>query len=340
MSERTASSAERENLMSIPLIQSMKRAAGYGSVHDVPQLAAGFTDVFESYLVPAGDLTLHAVIGGQGAPLLLLGGWPQNWFAWRHLMLPLARSFTVIAVDPRGVGLSDKPATGFDSKTLAADMFALMDALGFERFAMAGHDIGMWTGFAMAYDQPGRIDRIALGEALIPGVSDSPPLLPDERWLSDFLWHFNFNRAREVNERLVEGRESIYFGHQFATKAGSPDAVPAYARAFYIEQLRRDPNALRASFDYYRAIDESIPQNRERARSAKLTLPVLAFAGELACGGSVEAELRTVADNVQSVIIAGSGHYPAEEKPEAMLEALQAFFAPYADGEHDAMLYL
>lgn len=324
--------------MNNPLIQSMKRAAGYGSVHDVPQLAAGFTDVFESYLVPAGGLTLHAVVGGRGAPLLLLGGWPQNWFAWRYLMLPLARSFTVIAVDPRGVGLSDKPETGYDSKTLAADMFALMDALGFERFAMVGHDIGMWTGFAMAYDQPGRIDRIALGEALIPGVSDSPPLLSDERWLSDFLWHFNFNRAREVNERLVEGRESIYFGHQFATKAGSPDAVPAYARAFYIEQLRRDPNALRASFDYYRAIDESIPQNRERARSAKLTLPVLAFAGELACGGSVEAELRTVADNVQSVIIPGSGHYPAEEKPEATLEALQAFLAPYADATKDAKI--
>jgi len=192
-----------------------------------------------------------------------------------------------------------------------------------------GHDIGMWTGFAMAHDQPGRIERIALGEALIPGISESPPLLPEGRWLSDFLWHFNFNRARDVNERLVEGREEIYFGHQFATKAGSPDGVPAYAQAFYIEQLRRSPEALRASFDYYRALDESIPQNQERARQRRLTSPVLAFAGELACGGSVEAELKTVADNVRSVIIAGSGHYPAEEKPAATLEALQAFFAPY-----------
>lgn len=142
-------------------------------------------------------------------------------------------------------------------------------------------DIGMWTGYAMAHDQSARIECIALGEALIPGVSASPPLLPDQRWLSDFLWHFNFNRALGINEQLVSGREEFYFGHQFATKAGSPEAVPRYAVDFYIEQLKRDPQALRASFDYYRAIDQSIPQNQER-KATRLTLPVLAFSGALA----------------------------------------------------------
>ena len=296
----------------------------FGSVHGAPSLPEGFAEVFDSYIVPSGDLNLHAVIGGEGPPLLLLGGWPQNWYAWRYLMLPLARSFTVIAVDPRGVGLSDKPLDGYDSRSLAADMFALMDTLGFDKFKMAGHDIGMWTGFAMAHDQPGRIERIALGEALIPGISASPPLLPDDRWLSDFLWHFNFNRALGVNEVLVQGREEIYFGHQFATKSGSPEAIAKHARDFYIEQLR-NPDALRASFDYYRAIDASIPQNRERMQR-RLTLPVLAFSGELACGGSVEPELRSVCDDVVSIIIPGSGHYPAEERPAALIAALQGFF--------------
>jgi pimeloyl-ACP methyl ester carboxylesterase len=305
------------------------RAGGFGSVHDVPQLPAGFTAFFESWLIDANGLRLHAVIGGNGPPLLLLAGWPQNWFAWRHLMMPLAERFTVVAVDPRGVGLSDKPTAGYDSDTLASDMFALMSALGHDRFAMVGHDIGMWTGYGMAADQPDRIARIALGEAIIPGLSPSPPLLSDDRWLSDFLWHFNFNRALDINERLVEGREEIYFGHQFATKAGTPEAVAADARAFYIEQLKRDPEALRASFDYYRAIDQSIPQNRGRM-ARKLTLPILSFAGALACGDSVEKELRSVATDVQSVIIAGSGHYPAEEKPAELLAALQQFLAPYA----------
>lgn len=302
---------------------------GFGSVHDVPRLPAGFRDVFNSYLVDTGGVRLHAVVGGEGRPLLLLGGWPQNWFAWRYLMLPLSKRFTVIAVDPRGVGLSDKPVDGYDADSLAADMFALMDALGHQRFAMVGYDIGAWTGYAMAADHPERIERIALGEAIVPGLSPSPPLLSDDRRTSDFLWHFNFNRALGINERLVEGREDLYFGYQFATKAGTPDAVPAYAREFYIEQLRRMPGALRASFDYYRAIDQSIPLYRRRT-ATKLRLPVLAFAGALACGDMVERELRSVADAVESVIIPLCGHYPAEEQPEALLAAFEAFFAPFA----------
>jgi len=313
------------------VVPGMQRATGFGSVHHVPQLPTGFTDVFESWYVEANGIRLHAVIGGEGRPLLLLAGWPQNWFAWCYLMLPLAKQYCVIAVDPRGVGLSDKATTGYDSKTLAIDMFALMAALGHKHFAMVGHDIGMWTGYAMAADQPGRIKRIALGEAIIPGVSPSPPLLSDDRRLSDLLWHFNFNRALEVNERLVEGREEIYFGHQFATKAGSPEAVPTYARGFYIDQLKHDREALRASFDYYRAIDQSIPQNRERMKT-KVTIPMLAFSEALASGDSVEKELRSVGTNVQSVIIEGSGHYPAEEKPEVLLKVLQSFFSPYAAG--------
>lgn len=86
-----------------------------------------------------------------------------------------------------------------------------MTALGWERFAMVGHDCGMWVGYAMAADQPERIARIALGEAIIPGVAVSPPLIPDERPLNDFLWHNNFCRLRAVTEELVVGREDIFF---------------------------------------------------------------------------------------------------------------------------------
>lgn len=204
-------------------------------------------------------------------------------------------------------------------------MFALMDALGHARFCMVGHDVGLWVGYAMAADRPDRIERIALGEAIIPGLSPSPPLLSDDRWTSDFLWHFNFNRALDINERLVEGREELYFGYQFDTKAGSPSAFPAYGRAFYIEMLRRVPGALKASFDYYRAIDASIPEYRRR-KANKVSVPVLAFSGALACGDMVADELRTVATDVTAVVIPDCGHYVAEEQPAALLTALQSFF--------------
>jgi pimeloyl-ACP methyl ester carboxylesterase len=310
-------------------VANAQRASGFGSVHDVPKLAEGFTDVFDSWWAEANGVRLHAVIGGAGPPLLMLSGWPQNWFAWRHLMLPLARQFTVVAADPRGVGLSEATQDGYDCSTLAADMLALMAVLGHEHFAVAGHDIGAWIAYAMVVDRPDRIDRVALGEAIIPGVSPSPPLLARDRRLSEFLWHFNFNRALYVNERLVEGREEIYFGHQFATKAGWPGALPAYARDFYVAQIKRSSDALRASFEFYRALDKSIEQNRERSKTA-LRLPILAYSGALAFADTITAGLRSLGTNVQSFVVEGSGHYPAEEKPDALLQAFESFFRPYA----------
>ncbi|EME00458.1 MULTISPECIES: alpha/beta hydrolase [Pseudomonadota] len=299
--------------------------SGFGSVSNVPRLPEGFANVFQSHSVDTGKLRLHAVIGGEGEPLLLHCGWPQSWYAWRYLMLPLARHFKVIAVDPRGLGISDKPVDGFDVDTLAADMFELMDVLGHERFALAGHDIGVMVGYAMAALQPQRLTRLALGEGTIPGASPSPELIPDNRILSDFLWHFNFNRALEVNERLVQGREDVYFNYQFASKAGSPDGVPKYARDFYIELLRRVPGTLTSSFNYYRAIDQTIPQVRVHMAN-KVQVPVLAFAGALACGPMVENEQRNLASDVQATIIPDCGHFPAEEQPEALLAILLDFF--------------
>lgn len=299
--------------------------SGYGSVTDVPRLPEGFTNTFKSYRIDTGKIRLHAVIGGSGEPLLLHIGWPQCWFAWRYLMLPLSKHYRVIAVDHRGFGLSDRPGDGFDVNTLAEDMFGLMDTLGHDRFIMAGHDIGVMVGYVMAATRPERIRRIALGEGTIPGASPSPELVPDDRRMSDFLWHFNFNRALDINERLVEGREDLYFNYQFATKAGSAEAVPKYARDFYIEILRRVPGTLKASFDYYRAIDETIPQVR-RHMETKVSVPIFTFAGALACGPIVENEFRNLATNVESIIIPECGHFPAEEQPEALLAALIDFF--------------
>lgn len=299
--------------------------SGFGTVSNVPRLPEGFADVFKSYSIDTGKISLHAVIGGEGEPLLLHCGWPQNWYAWRYLMLPLSQHFKVIAVDSRGLGISDKPADGFDVDTLADDMFNLMDTLGHEKFMMAGHDIGVMVGYAMAASRPERIKRIALGEGTIPGASSSPELVPSNGMLNEFLWHFAFNRVNDVNERLVEGREDIYFNYQFASKAGSPEAVPKYARDFYIELLRRVPGTLKCSFEYYRAIDSTIPQVLKHMHS-KVSVPVLAFAGALACGPMVENELRTLAANVESLIIPESGHFPAEEQPEALLSALVSFF--------------
>jgi pimeloyl-ACP methyl ester carboxylesterase len=149
---------------------------GPGSVSGAPNLPAGFTAVFTSRYVDAGEVRLHAVTGGHGPPLLLVHGWPQTWYAWRMLMPALAWDFFVVAVDQRGIGLSGKPSGGYDTATLAADLVALMDSLGHHQFALYGTDVGMPIAYALAADHPDRVDRLVVSEAPLPGVSPSPPL--------------------------------------------------------------------------------------------------------------------------------------------------------------------
>src|SRR4029079_3320951 len=108
----------------------------FGSVSNSPRLPRGFAATFQSRFIDANGIRQHAVIGGDGPPLLLVHGWPENWYAWRYVMPQLAKSYTVIAVDQRGIGLTEKVRTGYDTANLARDLAALMTKLGYERFAV------------------------------------------------------------------------------------------------------------------------------------------------------------------------------------------------------------
>jgi len=300
---------------------------GPGSVTGTPGLPDGFAGTFTSQYVDTGGLRQHVVTGGDGPPLLLVHGWPQTWYAWRLVMPALARDFSVIAPDQRGTGLTGRPQDGYDTGTLAADLVALMDALGHQRFAVAGHDTGMWVVYALAADHPDRVDRLAVAETPLPGVSPSPPLFANAH-LNNALWHFAFNRLATVNDQLAAGREEIYFGWQFATKAARP--LPDYAVRHYVATLAASPDALHASFAIYRALDATIAQNQQRM-TRRLTLPVLAIGGEHSLGEQVAATMKLAADDVQTLVVPGCAHWVAEETPEETVAALTAFLAPYRD---------
>src|SRR5918993_3293466 len=233
---------------------------GPGSVSGAPNLPEGFTDTFTSHYIDTDEVRHHAVIGGEGPPLLLVHGWPENWYAWRLLMPALARDFQVIAVDQRGIGLTDKPQDGYDTGTLAGDLVALMDALGHERFAVVGHDTGLIISYALAADHPERIARLVVAEVPgSPGAAPSPPVFVPGP-INDRLWHLPFNRLEKINEQLVEGREDIFFGWEFDAAARKlPDEVISY----YVGLLS-DPDALRGSFGFYRALDATIAQDGQR----------------------------------------------------------------------------
>ncbi|GAA1619375.1 alpha/beta hydrolase [Kribbella sancticallisti] len=301
---------------------------GAGSVSGAPHLPAGFRDTFTSRYVDANGIRQHVVIGGDGPPLLLVHGWPQTWYAWRLIMPTLAKHFTVIAADQRGIGLSSKPADGYDSGTLADDLVALMDALGHQRFALYGTDVGFPIAYALAADHRERVARLVVSEAILPGVGNPLPLLVDPG-RNERLWHIQFNRTAEVNERLVKGREDIYFGNEFHVAAAKP--LPRYAVDYYIRMLRSDPHALRGSFGWYRALDVTIPQNEQRMTN-RLTLPVLAIGGEFNTRDGIGITMKMTADDVQTLILPGSGHWVAEESPTELLAALAQFLAPYRRG--------
>jgi len=312
------------------LSTQLPTAEGRGSVTGVPSLPDGFADTFTSRFVEVGELRLHAVIGGEGPPLLLVHGWPETWYAWRMVMPALARDFEVVAVDQRGIGLSDKPHDGYDIGTLAGDLVGLMDDLGHEKFALYGTDTGMPIAHALAADHPERVERLVVSEAFLPGIASALPLFVPPV-LNARLWHLMFNQLPgEVNEALVRGREEVFFGAEFAASAGTrklPDEVVSY----YVERLAADPEALRGSFEFYRAISTSAAQNEGR-KSVRLTMPVLAMGGEESGGENAANAMKLVADDVQTVVLAGSGHWVAEQAPEQLLEALTAFLAPYRDG--------
>jgi pimeloyl-ACP methyl ester carboxylesterase len=297
-------------------------------VSGAPNLPSGFTDTFASHHVDTGDVRLHAVIGGEGPPLLLIHGWPGSWYYWRLVMPALARDFEVIAVDQRGIGLSDKPEQGYDTGTLAGDLVGLMDALDHEQFAVVGVDTGLLIAYALAADYRDRVVRLAVGEAPLPGVSPpSPLILPDP--LVDRLWHIPFNQLQETNEKLVRGREDVFFGAEFSASAGT-NKLPEYAVKYYVDGLASSPEALHGCFQLYRAFSATAAQNEAR-KTHRLPMPVLAMGGAESSGAMVAETMALTADDVQSLVIPGIGHWLAEQAPDALVDALTEFLGPYRD---------
>jgi pimeloyl-ACP methyl ester carboxylesterase len=207
-----------------------------------------------------------------------------------------------------------------------------MDALGHEQFAVVGVDTGMLIGYALAADHPDRVVRLAVGEAPLPGITPPTPLiLPDP--VVDRLWHIPFNQLEETNEKLVRGREDVFFGAEFSASAGTKKLSDDNVK-YYVDGLASSPEALHGSFQLYRAFGATAAQNVER-KNRGLPMPVLAMGGAESSGSMPAETMKLAADDVQSLVIPGVGHWLAEQAPDELVAALTEFLAPYRDGEPD-----
>ncbi|MCU7647173.1 alpha/beta fold hydrolase [Pseudomonas piscis] len=268
---------------------------------------------------------IHCVSAGSGRPVLLIPGWPQTWYAWREVIQALAaRGFQAIAVDPPGTGQSDRPEHGYDTGAVADVLHRVMEQLGFERYSVVGHDVGMWVAYALASDRPEAVERLALTEAVIPGLAEAPPIFV-EPGQNIFLWHFMFNQLRDLPEALIAGRERVYLNYIFDKWSHRRDAV---ATEEYI-QAYAAPGGLRAGFAYYRAIPETVRQNQQRAERM-LDMPVLAIGAEHATNDAPLLTLQGRASNLRGAIVPDCGHFIMEEAPEAFLAHLLPFLEEQA----------
>ncbi|MEV0072894.1 MULTISPECIES: alpha/beta fold hydrolase [unclassified Amycolatopsis] len=270
-----------------------------------------------------GDVRLHYVTAGHGEPVVLLHGWPQTWFCWRHVLPLLAGDFTIVAPDLRGLGDSSRRAGGYDTRTVASDIDRLMrEELRAERFHVMGHDWGGLVAYALAAHFPGPVRTLTIVDVAIPG-DGSPGINQGGR-----RWHHEFHRTPGLPEALIAGREELYLGWFYDHYGHRADVITAEDRVEYLRTYTR-PETLSAGFEYYRAIDQDARDNAARAAEQRVDVPVLAVGGASGWGrgAEVEASVSRLADDVTGAVVAEAGHWVPEEQPGELVRLFREFTA-------------
>jgi haloacetate dehalogenase len=295
------------------------------------QVFDGFRTVDVSVSSDAGSVTVHARVGGNGSPVLLLHGFPQTHVMWHGVAVDLARSHTLVAADLRGYGDSSRPLSGADHagysfRAMAADQHALMAALGHERYAVVGHDRGARVAHRLALDAPDAVVRAALLDILpTTHVYDSA----DRRLATAYYHWFFFIQPAPVPERLIAG-DPVGYLHSLLGAWGSGlevfdrSALAEYERSF------ADPEVRHAMLEDYRAgasVDYELDAT-DAAAGHRVEAPLLVLWGARSVVGTGPddplAVWRSRAREVSGFSV-DAGHFLVEERPAETLAALRTF---------------
>jgi pimeloyl-ACP methyl ester carboxylesterase/quercetin dioxygenase-like cupin family protein len=289
----------------------------FGSIGTWAQSAPSLPSSFQSRTITTSDGTnIYVRFGGTGPVVVLLHGYAENSDSWAPLADDLMKDHTVVVPDLRGIGHSSIPAGGYDKKTQAGDVRAVVTALGYDRTFVVAHDIGNMVAYAYASMFPDKVERLVVMDAPIPGIGPWNQIL-----LIPGVWHFNFHGPDA--ERLVDGRERIYFDRiwdDFSANPGEPDAA---TRVSFTASYTR-PGGMRAGFAQFAAFSQDAKDN-EVFEKTKLSMPVLAVGGEKSFGAMQAEIMRAVATNVQQAVILGSGHWLLEEQPTQTVAVVRKF---------------
>jgi len=275
-----------------------------------------FPASFHTQDIQTDGATIHVRVGGKGPAVVLLHGFGDTGDMWAPLAANLARDHTVVVPDLRGMGLSSHPEGGYDKKTQAADIRAVLTRLHIDHAVVVGHDIGTMVAYAYATRYPDKTDRLVVMDAPVPGIAPW-----DQIVRSPLLWHFDLGGPDM--ERLVAGRERIYLDRFWNDFAGDPAKIDEAERQHYAELYAR-PGAMHSAFAQFRSIRQDAEDNNA-STGAKLAMPVLAIGGEKSFGANEAAVMRNAADHVTELVIPHAGHWLMEEAPDAIIVAVRDF---------------
>ena len=267
--------------------------------------------------------------GGSGPPLLLLHGNPLTHFMWHKIAPRLAEHFTVVAADLRGYGDSSKPPGGpkhenYSFRAMANDQVAVMKALGFDRFFVAGHDRGGRTAHRMAIDHPDKVPRVAFLD-IVPTHHVLHNIT--KGWAVDSYHWFFMAQPYDYPEKMLEAYGLERYIRRKLDKKGvgmggfAPEALAEYIRCC-------TPENIHAVCEDYRAAVSIDLEHDEADLHVKIPMPMLVLWGERSHVNRSYKPMeawRERASDVRGKMLP-CGHYPAEQVPDETYEALRAFF--------------
>jgi pimeloyl-ACP methyl ester carboxylesterase len=287
---------------------------------------------FTSRFAEANGIRLHYVREGSGAPLLLLHGWPEFWYVWRKCIPDLARDFDVIVPDLRGFGDSDKPAPGPSAEAgatvHAADLLALLDALGLDRVGVVSHDVGAFAAQAMARQSPRRFTGLFFFNCPYPGIG-SRWAAPDQ--LIE-IWYQAFHQQPWAAELVGSSRAAcrLYFHHFLSHWSHDPHAFDEDLEAWVDNFLK--PGNLQGGFNWYisahRARLAVMRGETPRADRTPIALPTRVLWGESdpILKSAWTDRLGEFFTNLEVTTVPEAGHFVHYEQPDLACRAIRAFF--------------
>jgi pimeloyl-ACP methyl ester carboxylesterase len=308
---RPSAGSRRLGLAALLAIASASAASAQPSAGSAVADLPGFA----SETVAVNGARIHFVRGGDGPAIVLIHGFPESWYVYHSVMPALAKRFTVIAVDLRGIGGSSTPDGRFDAATMATDVHALSTTLKVGPVYVVGHDVGAMVAYAYARRFPNETSGAMLMDAPIPGLAGWDNIRRDPS-----VWHFHFMQTPGLAEKLVTGRQADYFAYFYQFGRITPAEANQYAQAY------SRPYQLHAAFEIYRAFPQDAQENAADLGANAVPVTIVtgdkspfkslapAMAADLSARGFSHVQIAEVPDSV---------HYLVDDAPDGVAKLIE-----------------